>query len=156
MSVILTEKAPPPGPYSQGLLFQPGEMLFIAGNLGVDPAHPGKPIEGTVGDRVKRAMKNIEGVLEAAGMSLRDLAAVTMYLSNHPRDIDAVNKAYVSCFPEGAILPTRTCIGVAILPYGSDVEITSAANYRLTGSQEEKTTSSLSSETSLNAVVELQ
>ncbi|BGP32664.1 hypothetical protein JCM10296v2_004446 [Rhodotorula toruloides] len=99
--------------------------LYLSGQCGVDLE--GNFIEGTVADRTKQTMRNIAAVLEAAGMGLEDFVSTTIYLSAYTRDFETMNKAYVESFPRGMALPTRTCIGVAALPKGTDVEITCVA-----------------------------
>lgn len=35
-----------------------------------------------------------------------------------------MNEAYIASFPTNAPLPVRTCVGVAALPAGTDIEMT--------------------------------
>lgn len=73
--------------------------------------------------------------------SLRDLLArpparpsavvtSTVYLSKYTTDFADMNKAYVAAFPAEIPKGCRTCIGVANLPAGTDVEITITAARR--------------------------
>lgn len=59
--------------YSQGVLVeQPKRTLYAAGQGPVDA--DGRLLhEGDVGAQARRAMDNVEAVLEAAGMSLADV-----------------------------------------------------------------------------------
>jgi enamine deaminase RidA (YjgF/YER057c/UK114 family) len=51
------------------------------------------------------------------------VVASTIYLSKYTEDFADFNEAYVSMFTSDP-KPSRTCIGVANLPAGTDVEIT--------------------------------
>ncbi len=50
--------------------------------------------------------------------------SVTIYLSHYEQDFTEMNKAYATLFPEGGDNPVRTCVGVAALPAGTDIEFT--------------------------------
>ncbi|GJN91083.1 hypothetical protein Rhopal_004099-T1 [Rhodotorula paludigena] len=125
MPAITAPGAPKPSPYLSSAI-QTGNTLYLSGQCGVSP-ETGEFISGTVGDRTKRAMKNVEAILQAAGMTLADVVSSTIYLSAYTRDFEAMNIAYVESFPRGMTLPARTCIGVAALPKGTDVEISCIA-----------------------------
>jgi len=65
--IINTPNAPKAiGPYSQAV--RGGGMLFLSGQLGIDPAN-GKLVKG-IGEQTKQALENIKAILEAAGSSL--------------------------------------------------------------------------------------
>jgi enamine deaminase RidA (YjgF/YER057c/UK114 family) len=52
-----------------------GNTVFCSGNIGLDPK-TGEVVEGTVADRTRRALLNIEAVLEEAGSSLQKMLKV--------------------------------------------------------------------------------
>ncbi|GAA5826381.1 hypothetical protein JCM11251_002342 [Rhodosporidiobolus azoricus] len=133
MSAITGPGVPKPSPWlSSAILTESaGPTLYVSGQCGVDPAS-GNFIGGTVQDRTTQALKNVEAILKAAGLEVQDLVAATIYLSKYKEDFDSMNKAYVAFFPKGMPLPARTCIGVAALPKGTDVEITCIAAKRPT------------------------
>ncbi|BGP25195.1 endoribonuclease L-PSP [Rhodotorula toruloides] len=110
---------------SPAVLDDNSHTLYLSGQCGVDLE--GNFIEGTVSDRTKQTMRNIAAVLKAAGMGVEDIVSTTIYLSAYTKDFETMNKAYVESFPRGMALPARTCIGVAALPKGTDVEITCIA-----------------------------
>ena len=90
------------GPYSQAI--DCGEFVFTRGQLGLDPA-TGKLADGGVQAQATQAMKNIQAVLTAAGLTL-----------------DNVNEVYASFF-EGTTYPARCAYQVSALPAGGLVEI---------------------------------
>ncbi|BGP16850.1 hypothetical protein JCM10213_003330 [Rhodosporidiobolus nylandii] len=115
-----------PNPYLSSAILD-GDTLYLSGNVGVDTA-TGQMVEGSVAERTTQAMKNIGRVVQAVGMGLGDLVTVTIYLSNYTNDFEPMNQAYIAAFPPGARFPARTCIGVAHLPKGTDIEISCIAS----------------------------
>ncbi|KAJ9492765.1 hypothetical protein VN97_g440 [Penicillium thymicola] len=115
---VSTKGAPAPPPIlSQGMVV--GNMIYCSGQLGVDPT-TGKMVEGTVQDRTRQILRNLNAVLEAGGSSLQDAIKVNIFLTNMA-DFSAVNEVYTTFFSDPK--PVRTCIAVKSLPQGSDVEI---------------------------------
>jgi 2-iminobutanoate/2-iminopropanoate deaminase len=105
------------GPYSHGVIA--GGLLFCSGQTPLDP-DTNTLVEGTVGDRTRRCLDNLEAVCAAAGAQLVDAVRCAVYVT----DLGAfaeVNEAYAAYFPGQP--PARTTIGVAALPLGTDVEI---------------------------------
>ena len=62
------------GPYSQAI--EGGPFLYSAGQVAIDPAI-GKLIEGSVREQTEQVMKNLEAILEAAGLSTSDVVKTT-------------------------------------------------------------------------------
>ena len=119
MSLIITSDRAPAalGPYSQAV--KSGNMVFLSGQLGIDPA-AGKMVEGGVEAQAAQALKNINAVLEAAGASFKNVVKTTVFLTSM-NDFAAVNKIYAQSFTENP--PARSCVAVAQLPLGALVEI---------------------------------
>ena len=66
--VIATDEAPAAiGPYSQGV--RVGNLVFTAGQVGVDPATQ-LVIAGGITEQTTRAFENLRAILEAGGSSL--------------------------------------------------------------------------------------
>ena len=106
------------GPYSQAI--DCGEFVFTSGQLGLDPA-TGKLVDGGVQAQATQAMKNIQAVLTAAGLTLDNVVKTTVFLTNIA-DFAAVNEVYAS-FCEGTTYPARCAYQVSALPAGGLVEI---------------------------------
>ncbi len=116
--VIATDKAPGAvGPYSQAIRM--GNMLFAAGQVPLDPS-TGKLVEGDAKAQAEQCLKNVLAVLEAADMTITDVVKVTVFITNMA-DFPLVNEAYKEVFKEP--YPARSCVGVASLPLGANVEI---------------------------------
>ena len=70
-TVITSSKAPAAlGPYSQAI--RCGNMLFLSGQLGLDP-QTGEFPALTAGAQAKQALANMKAVLEEAGASVQDV-----------------------------------------------------------------------------------
>ncbi len=121
-SIIYTEEAPAPiGPYSQAV--QAGNMLFISGQIPIDPA-TNQLIQSGIGDEARQVMKNLEALLLAAGFSFENVVKTTIFLSdmNHFAE---VNEIYGSYFRSD--FPARETVAVLGLPKNVNVEISLVA-----------------------------
>ena len=117
-SIIYTENAPAPiGPYSQAV--QTGNMLFISGQIPIDP-ETNHLISGGIRDEAKQVMQNLEALLTSAGFSFENVVKTTIFLSdmNHFAD---VNEVYGSYFKSD--YPARETVAVLGLPKNVNVEI---------------------------------
>lgn len=117
-TVISTTRAPAAvGPYSQAT--RKGNMLFLSGQLGLDPA-TGELAGGGVEGQARQSLKNLQEVLAAGGATVKDVLKTTVFLVNMA-DFATVNKIYSEVFAENP--PARSCVAVAALPKGGLVEI---------------------------------
>ena len=119
-TVISTQNAPAAiGPYSPGI--QTGNMVFLSGQLGIDPA-TGKLPEG-VEAQAKQSLANVEALLTAAGATFADVVKTTVYLADIA-DFAAFNEVYAKYFISK---PARSCVAVRELPKGVLCEIEAIA-----------------------------
>lgn len=118
---IIADDAPAAvGPYSHAV--QAGKMLFISGQLGLDPV-TGELVEG-VEEQARLALANLKAVLAAAKMDMEDVVKTTVFLVNMG-DFAAINAIYAEAF--GDTKPARSCVAVAALPKGGLFEIEAIA-----------------------------
>lgn len=123
MDIITTDKAPAAiGPYSQAV--KAGGFLFCSGQIPLDPVS-GEMVSGTIEEETERVMKNLQGVLEAAGTSFDHVVKTTIYLTDMA-DFPAVNQVYGACF--SAVKPARATVAVVSLPRSARVEIEAVAS----------------------------
>jgi 2-iminobutanoate/2-iminopropanoate deaminase len=108
--VIKTSNAPAPiGPYNQAI--RTGNLLFISGQDVTQETH--------------RVMKNLQAILEAAGLSFTHVVKTTIFLSDMSL-FTTVNEAYGSYFTSD--YPARETVAVKGLPRGVNVEISMIAS----------------------------
>ncbi|HDQ70879.1 MAG TPA: RidA family protein [Chloroflexi bacterium] len=120
--IIATDQAPAAvGPYSQGVRL--GDFVFTAGQLGIIPG--AKEFVGPdVEAQTRRALENVQAVLEAAGSCLEHVVKVTVFLQDMD-EFSRMNGVYAEFFPENP--PARSAVEVAALPLGGRVEIEAIA-----------------------------
>jgi len=124
--VISTDAAPAAaGPYSQAI--RAGELVFTAGQLGIDPG-TGELAGDDVQVQADRALANMRAILEAAGSGLDRLVKVTVYLADIA-DWPAVNEVYAREVPQP--FPARSAFAVRDLPKGARVEIEAVATVEI-------------------------
>jgi 2-iminobutanoate/2-iminopropanoate deaminase len=122
---ISTKSAPAAiGPYSQAI--RAGGFVFLSGQIPLDPV-TGALVEGDIAAQTDRVMKNLAGVLEAAGCTFDDVVRTTIFLANLA-DFQVVNETYGRYFH--SVPPARATVQVAALPKGAKVEIDAIAVVR--------------------------
>lgn len=115
---IATKNAPAAiGPYSQAI--EVGDMVFVSGQLPVDPA-TGEFVPGGVRELTRRSLTNIKNILAATGLTMEHVVKTTVFLADMA-DLAEMNEAYASFF-EG-VAPARSAMAVKTLPKGARVEI---------------------------------
>ena len=103
----------PGGAYSPAV--RVGDLVFVAGMVGTDANRqlPGDD----VGSQTRRALRNVQACLEAAGASLADVCSVTTYLEHAERDFKAYDQVYREFFT--ADYPARATVEAHI--YGDPI-----------------------------------
>jgi 2-iminobutanoate/2-iminopropanoate deaminase len=115
--IVSKNTAPAVGPFAAAV--RAGELLFVSGQVGQDPA-TGKLVAGDVAAQAEQVFVNIRAVLLAAGKTMNDVVRVGVYLCDM-NDFAKMNAVYARQF--AAPYPARTSIAVAALPLGACVEI---------------------------------
>ena len=121
-NVVCSSAAPAAiGPYSQGI--RVGHLLFVSGQLGVDPA-TGAFVDGGIEEQTARCLENLKAVLAESGIGLDSVVKTTVFLANMD-DFAAMNEVYASYFKTDP--PARSAFQVARLPKNGRVEIEAIA-----------------------------
>ncbi len=116
--VITTKEGPQAiGPYSQAI--RANGFIFVSGQVAIDPANQ-QFIAGDVAAQTDRAIKNLAGILKAAGSNLEKVVRATVFLKNMS-DFAAMNEVYGKYFSSAP--PARSTVEVARLPKDALVEI---------------------------------
>ena len=110
-----------------------GDLLFLSGIGPRDPASDAIP--GNVHDaagglvayditaQAHAVFANVRAVLEASGARWEDLVDVTVYLTDMARDFKAYNAVWAEHFPDPAVAPCRTTLGITALPTPIAIEL---------------------------------
>ena len=116
--IISTPHAPKAiGPYAQAVQY--GDLLFVSGMIPLDPK-TGELLTGTFEAEVVLVLENIKAVVEASGMSLKNVLKSTVFLKDLG-NFGKFNEIYGRYF--GNILPARETVQAAQLPRGVSIEI---------------------------------
>ena len=126
-TLIAAKDAPPPGgAYSPALAV--GDWFFAAGQGGFDSS--GALVSPEIEGQTEQAFRNIDDLLEAAGLTRGDIVSCLVHLSDlslFPR----YNAVYERQFPDEP-RPVRTTVGAALLS-NMLVEITVVARRGASG-----------------------
>ena len=117
---IINAGPPPIGPYSGAV--KAGGFIYLSGTLAQD--EKGALVaDGDVAAQTRRIVERMRELLAAAGSSLEQVVACTVYLRN-ASDFPVMNDAYRAFWPKDP--PTRTTV-ITDLLLGADVEISMIA-----------------------------
>jgi 2-iminobutanoate/2-iminopropanoate deaminase len=120
--ILNTPGAPAPiGPYSQAV--QAGNLLFISGQIPIDPA-TGNVEAGDIIGETHQVMHNIKAILSEARIGFDNVVKTTILLSDMSL-FGEVNEVYGKYFT-GAF-PARETFAVKGLPKNVNVEISMVA-----------------------------
>jgi 2-iminobutanoate/2-iminopropanoate deaminase len=95
MQSIVSNEAPKAiGPYSQAV--RANGFIFLAGQIALDPTTQ-EVVDGGVKQQTERALKNISGILKAAGSSMENVVRCVVFLRSM-EDYAAMNEVYATFF----------------------------------------------------------
>lgn len=121
-TAVTTDKAPKAiGPYSQGIDI--GTFVFVSGQTPIDPA-TGDLIKGGVPEQTARCLDNIENILKAAGLEMKNVVKTTVFMTDLKKFAE-MNDVYAGRF--ALPHPARATVEVSGLPRGAAVEIEAIA-----------------------------
>src|SRR4030095_10169701 len=117
--IIRTPLGPPAmGAYSQAVVS--GNLVFVSGQIPVDPATGNLIEEKDIKSQTRRVLLNLQGVLQGAGVSLRNVVRTTVFLKDMS-DFADFNGVYAEFFNVDP--PARSTVEVARLPKDVAIEI---------------------------------
>jgi enamine deaminase RidA (YjgF/YER057c/UK114 family) len=100
----------PLGLYSHGMLAPGGEILVVAGQVGV--GREGR-VDPDVGAQTRQALENVRAVLEAGGCRWRDVVRLQTFLTSAddiPGFMKARQEVFPGYFPDGAYPPNTLLV----------------------------------------------
>lgn len=120
--IIFTSEAPAPiGPYSQAV--KAGNTLYVSGQIALD-AESGEMINANITEETHQVMKNMDAVLQAAGMGFDQVVKCSIFVKDMGQ-FTTINEAYGMYFKQDP--PARETVEVARLPKDVNVEISCIA-----------------------------
>lgn len=121
MKKVITSKNAPAaiGPYSQAIAAGESKLVFLSGQIALDPA-TGQLVNGGIEAETKQVMRNIEGILKEMGASFDNVVKSTIFLKDL-NDFTTVNQIYGAFFRQNP--PARSTVEVSRLPRDAKVEI---------------------------------
>lgn len=126
-----TDKAPVSVYATQTVAFS--HYNNISAQLPIDPK-TGRLVVGGVKEQATQCLKNIKAILESIDVPFDDIVKTTVFLKDLA-DLDAVNEAYKTFFPDSAIaravayMPARTTVQAAALPMEALVQIEAVVSH---------------------------
>jgi reactive intermediate/imine deaminase len=118
--IIHTDAAPAAvGPYSQAVRTQGGRIVFLSGQIGLEPG-TGELVSENFEGQVRQSFANMQAVIEAAGGTLDNVVKLTLFLTDLSKFASA-NAIMAEIIPQP--YPARSTIGVASLPKGAQFEV---------------------------------
>lgn len=119
-SVATTNAPKETGPFSQAVV--DGNMIFTSGQVPLTVE--GKLLDGTIEEQVHQVMKNLEAILQEAGVTFGNVVKTTIYVTDLSV-YGSINTVYGSYMSEP--FPARETVCVKELPLGTKVEISMVA-----------------------------
>ena len=104
-------------PFSEAV--RAGDLLFLAGQIGTDPA-TGQVVSGGIDAEARQAIENIRAVLERNGRSLADVVKCTVFLADIG-EWARFNEIYKQYFKPP--YPARSALGVNGLARNGRLEL---------------------------------
>ena len=99
-----------------------GDVLFVSGQLGVDPATRAL-VPGGIREQTRQAIDNLEVILSAAGSGLHRVAKVNILLTDFSL-LREMNEVYATRFTHR---PAKTTVEIARLDKDALIEIEAIA-----------------------------
>jgi 2-iminobutanoate/2-iminopropanoate deaminase len=121
--IRVPEAAPSPKTARYSHAVEAGGLLFVTGQLAVDPDNFDAPLPPGVGAQTEFVFRNLVLIVEAAGYKLSDTVFARIFLTHFERDYPEMNAVYNRYFSDDARMPSRTTVGVTKLARDGLVEI---------------------------------
>ena len=119
-AIIHTDAAPAAvGPYSQAVSVAAGKLVFLSGQIGLEPG-TGELVSENFEGQVRQSFANMQAVIEAAGGTLDNIVKLTLFLTDLSKFASA-NAIMAEIIPQP--YPARSTLGVASLPKGAQFEV---------------------------------
>ncbi|HEX77750.1 MAG TPA: RidA family protein [Dehalococcoidia bacterium] len=120
---------PPVGAYSHGFKVEGKRVLFLAGQVGIDPS--GNLVSpGDVAAQLEQTLENIRLLLAEGGADFSNVVKFTTFLRNYedaPRFMEARRELFPRYFPDGVYPPNSLVIVKSLVREDLLIEIEAIA-----------------------------
>lgn len=114
---VISKNAPPAAAsYSHAI--KANGFIYVSGQIPYTP--DGKPIEGDIQAKADQVIKNALAIVEDSNSKLENIVKVNVFLKDMS-NFGKFNEVYSKYF--NAHKPARSCVAVADLPLGVEVEM---------------------------------
>lgn len=114
---VISKRAPPAAAsYSHAI--KANGFIYVSGQIPYTP--DGKPIEGDIQAKADQVIKNALAIVEDSNSKLENIVKVNIFLKDM-NNFGKFNEVYSKYFNDHK--PARSCVAVAELPLGVDVEM---------------------------------
>lgn len=114
---VMSKNAPPAAAsYSHAM--KANGFIYVSGQIPYTP--DGKPIEGDIQAKADQVIKNALAIVEDSNSKLENIVKVNIFLKDMS-NFGKFNEVYSKYF--NVHKPARSCVAVADLPLGVDVEM---------------------------------
>ena len=113
MKEINTTENPPADVGTYSTAYKCGNMVFLSGQLGLDPVSGELPASFEA--QCRQAFRNVFAIVKASGGTPADIVRQTVYLTDL-NNFAVVNKVMSEIF--SAPYPARSCVQISALPKG--------------------------------------
>ncbi|KAH3902627.1 probable Protein MMF1, mitochondrial [Saccharomycodes ludwigii] len=93
-------------------------LIYVSGQVPLTPEN--KLVEGSISDKAEQVITNIRTVLKASNSDLNKIVKVNIFLADI-KSFAEFNSVYAKYF--SVHKPARSCVAVAALPLGADLEM---------------------------------
>lgn len=99
-----------------------GDFAFVSGVLPIDLDDDRRPLSEYIEEQTEQCLANLEAIIARAGLNRNAVVSVHIAMTDLAQLYERMNSRYESFFAPGH-LPTRSCIGVAALPRGAQIQM---------------------------------
>lgn len=137
MPKVITPKSlgTPLGMYSHGMASPAGEIVVVAGQVGI--GGDGRVAGDDVGSQTRQALTNVRAVVDAAGCAMTDVVRLQTFLTSAddiPGFMKARGEIFPDLFPQGIYPPNTLVVVSRLVRPEFKVEIEAMAIKRAGGS----------------------
>ena len=117
LTPVISANAPPAAAsYSHAM--KVNNLIYVSGQIPYTKDN--NPVEGSISDKAEQVIQNVQNILKDSNSDLNRIVKVNIFLADM-NNFAEFNKVYAKYF--NVHKPARSCVAVAALPLGVDLEM---------------------------------